>query len=178
MKKITLFFVFVLSITCAMSQNICLKLDSVKFTYIPFRIKTVYSVEKNEILQGRTLNNYRKMKLITDSQELSALSSIVLNGSNDRFTKVNEDEIDFRGVLIYYLEGGLTDTLALDKLRGYTKNRNYYKQNYKLMLWINEYAYYSIDRIYTKQGSTVLKQKYNFLIETLEKEKSSTLPQK
>jgi hypothetical protein len=134
-------YIFLHTINC-LSQNLCLRIDSIKIYSIPWNMRTVVSLEDDGVrnfddseFKNINLNSIKKIKTIKDSSVILEFSKLNLNNPNEEIT-IND--IDARMVVDIFINTKIF-TLSLDGKRVYRYMGKYYIFSRELNTWIDSY---------------------------------------
>jgi hypothetical protein len=132
--------VFISLINSLNAQEVCFKIDSVECYRIPWQLKSVVPIHKNEIILEKTLSVWRSKNIIKDNQALFFLSQINFADSTKILNRnKNIGDFNARAVLIIHYNNNLKDTIVFNGTASYHYGRNVYLSNVKFLLWLYEY---------------------------------------
>ena len=170
MKFIWLFIILLISFY-SRAQDESIHQDSIECFLIPLELKTIYNIDKNEIVSGDRFKDIVVIKSkITEAEQLKYFSMINLSDSNEVFRSesvLSANDVDARVVMLLYSKSNI-DTLVIDPKGFYFYDGELYNPNVKLMLWLNEYGTDAMQyQLFKDSLSNELKIKYNFLVNTV-----------
>ena len=132
--KIILLTVFILLLNNSYSQNICIKIDSIKVYYLPWYLSTRLSLDEYEVRNFK--ENYLKKKVLLDSISIVEFSNINLSNNN---LLTDTEPLDIRMVIDIYFEKQFI-TIGLDRILYCNFLGETYSRNKDLNNWISRFV--------------------------------------
>jgi len=167
------FYILILLFVCPYivgAQSICFKLDSAECYRIPWQVKSVINIHKNELIRGETFSNLLIKETVKDKKALEYLTEVNLENAsllNETMKKI--DAIDARAVIVIHYSNKLSDTIVFNSRAGYFYRDKLYLANTKLLLWLMEYLPLSQSNteFLKEEDVSKLKKEHRFMTETI-----------
>ena len=174
MKCLYLLLSLLISPFVIKAQSICFELDSVECYRIPWQVKSVTDIHKNELIHeeffSKLFSEMHVKETVKNKRALEYFAVINLADTsllNKATIKV--DDIDARAVMIIHYSNKLSDTIVFNGRAGYFFRENLYLANTKLLLWLIEYLPLSESNaeFLKKEDISNLKKEHGFMMETI-----------
>ena len=112
------------------SQEISLKIDSVRISYVPWNLQTTISWDKSNLIDNSEV--YNKSIVIRDKNILLSLSNALQKKQEDSIHRVLNTRM-----LIEVFTSEIVIDIILDPYARYSYNGLYFIRNKELIEWIN-----------------------------------------
>jgi len=142
LKRLSIVFFFCLLSFHGNTQDLSLKIDSLKIYHLPLSMRSVLSLSDNDVRNfSETIQNQALLKTELIEDSLTICEFIQTEFSNEANVSDFEYSIDVRIVIDVYLEHGIRLTITMDD-KGYYLIENEKIQrsrNRKLITWLQKH---------------------------------------
>lgn len=134
LKKVIGFMFFLILVHNVNSQNICLKIDSIKLYNVPLNLSTTLSLSAEDVRNFES--DFIQITMVNDSMSISKFPQTFISGE---FKSNNSTHIDARIVVDLYTNINQIITIMVNKYGFYQVGNQIYYWNDHLFDWIKSH---------------------------------------